>query len=111
MKKVRVILSEDAQVAYKHLVVESAHSKIEKTILQSIQKKIELIKLNYHYGEPIAKQKIPTKFNVTNLFWVELANHWRLLYTLTNNDSDVEIIAFVLHISDHKIYDKVMKYK
>ena len=111
MKKVRVILSEDAQTAYKHLVVESAHSKIEKTILSSIKKKIDLIKLNYHYGEPIAKQKIPPKFNVTNLFWVELANHWRLLYTLTNNDSDVEIIAFVLHISDHKSYDKVMKYK
>ena len=111
MKKVRVILGEDAEAVYKHLVVESANSKIDKTILQSIRRKIDLLKLNYHYGEPIAKQKIPVKFNVTNLFWVELANHWRLLYTLTNNDSDVEIIAFVLHISDHKSYDEVMKYK
>jgi hypothetical protein len=111
MKKVRVILSQDAEEVYKHLVSESVNSKLEKAILQSIQKKVELIKLNFHYGEPIAKQKIPSKFNVTNLFWVELANHWRLLYTLTNNDSDVEIIAFVLHISDHKTYDKVMKYK
>lgn len=40
MKKIRVILSEDAQAVYKYLVVESAKSKFEKSILHSIQKKL-----------------------------------------------------------------------
>jgi len=32
-------------------------------------------------------------------------------YTLTNNDLEVEIIAFVLNIFDHKVYNKIHKYK
>jgi hypothetical protein len=115
MKKVSVTLGADAEKVYKHLVESSKESKFEMAILKSIKKKSELIKLNYHYGEPISKNKIPKKFkeefNITNLFWVELANHWRLLYTLIDGESDVEIVAFVLNISDHKKYNKIMQYK
>jgi hypothetical protein len=41
---------------------------------------------------------------------VELANRWRMLYTL-KNDGQVEIIAFVLDIQNHRDYDKLMGYK
>lgn len=65
--------------------------------------------------EPISKDKIPNeykvRYDVKNLFWVELPNFWRILYTLTNDDSEIEIIAFVLDIMDHKIYNKKLKYK
>lgn len=115
MKQVRVILSPEAEEAYKKLNQLSAESKIERSILNSIEKKKDLIKANPHYGEPISKDKIPEeykrKYGVTNLFWVELSNFWRMIYTLTNDDTRIEIIAFVLDIMDHKNYDKKFGYK
>lgn len=115
MKPVKVILSPEAEEAYKQLNAVAADSKIERSILKAIDKKKELIKANMHYGEPIAKDKIPdgykVKYGVTNLFWVELSNFWRMLYTLTNNETEVEIIAFVLDIMDHERYNKKFGYK
>ena len=49
------------------------------------------------------------KYGVTNLFRIELPQFWRMLYTLTNGD--IEIIAFVLDVIDHKTYDKKFGYK
>ena len=115
MKPVKVILSPEAEEAYKQLNAVAADSKIERSILNAIDKKKELIEANMHYGEPIAKDKIPdeykVKYGVTNLFWVELSNFWRMLYTLTNNETEVEIIAFVLDIMDHERYNKKFGYK
>ena len=115
MKPVKVILSPEAEEVYKHLNEEAAKSKIARSILTAINKKSELIKANPHYGNPISHDKIPTeyiqKYGVTNLFRVELPSFWRMLYTLTNNDTKVEIIAFILDISSHPTYDKKMKYK
>jgi hypothetical protein len=34
-----------------------------------------------------------------------------MLYTLTDRESEVEIIAFVLDVIDHKEYDKKFGYK
>jgi hypothetical protein len=59
MKKVRVILSPEAEEVYKHLNKEAPTSKTDRMILNAINKKVELIKANRHYGEPIAKDLIP----------------------------------------------------
>ncbi len=115
MKPVRVILSPEAEEVYNYLNKEAVTSKIEKSILNAIEKKKELIKVNPHYGEPIGKNLIPKeyvkKYGVTNLFRVELPMFWRMLYTLTNGEFEVEIIAFVLDLIDHKKYDKKFGYK
>lgn len=115
MKTIRIVLSPEAEEAYKLLNKASVKSKIEKSILNSIEKKKELIKANPHYGEPIAKDKIPPeykqKYGVTNLFWVGLSNFWRMLYSLTNNETEIEIIAFVLDIIDHNKYNKKFGYR
>ena len=115
MKPVRVVLSPDAEEVYEYLNQESAGSKVHRSILNAIQKKTGLMKANPHYGEPIAKDKIPSeyrqRYGVTNLFSVELPNFWRMLYTLTNDESAIEIIAFVLDIIDHEKYDKKFGYK
>ena len=115
MKKVRVIFSPEAEEVYKHLNEAALNSKIDSSILNAINKKVELIKANFHYGDPINKQLIPeeykTKYEVTNLFRVELPNFWRMLYTLTNGESQIEIIAFVLDVLDHKEYNKKFGYK
>ena len=110
MKRVKVILSQDAEEVYRYLNKQSLNSKIDRTIFHAIQKKKELIKANVHYGEPISKKIIPKeyikKYGITNLFWVELPNFWRMLYTLTEGETTVEIIAFVLDIIHHKKYNK-----
>ena len=115
MKSISVILSPEAEEAYNQLNKLAVNSKIERSILNAIDKKKELIKANPHYGEPIAKDRIPEeykrKYGVTNLFWVELSNFWRMLYTLTNDETEIEIIAFVLDIIDHKDYNKKFGYK
>lgn len=115
MKIIKVILSPEAEEVYRYLNLEAANSKQERMILNALTKKIELIKANYHYGEPIAKDKIPdeykVKYGVTNLFWIELPNFWRMLYTLTNGETDIEIVAFVLDVIDHDIYNKKFGYK
>ncbi|MGD0728734.1 MAG: hypothetical protein ABR981_01525 [Candidatus Micrarchaeaceae archaeon] len=115
MKPVRVILSEDASEVYKYLNSRASDSKVERSILKSVKSKLELIKVNTHYGEPIPKQLIPNeykvKYGITNLFHVELSNFWRMLYTLTNDEEEVEIIAFVLDITDHETYNKKFGYK
>ena len=84
-------------------------------ILNSVNKKIDLIKTNIHYGEPIAKKLIPDeykkKYGVKNLFRVELPRFWRMLYTLTDGGDKIEIIAFVLDVIDHDKYNKKFGYR
>ena len=78
MKRTKVILSPEAEEVYSRLNKEATESKTEEKLLRGINKKVELIKYNPHYGEPISKKKIPKeyveKYGVTNLFWVELPN-------------------------------------
>ncbi len=58
MKEVRVILSTEAEEVYKKLNSESETNKQSSMILKAINHKIELIKANIHYGNPIAKNLI-----------------------------------------------------
>jgi len=113
MKQVRVIFSPEAEEVYNYLV--NSNSKTDKSILKAIKNKSELIKSNIHYGDPIKKDQIPKeyieKYNVTNLFRVPLPNFWRMLYTLTNDESEIEIIAFVLDVLDHEEYNKKFGYR
>ena len=115
MKKVRLIFSPEAEQVYFYLNKKAPNSKTENMILNAVNKKVELIKANYHYGDPIAKSLIPKeykiKYGVTNLFRVELPLFWRMLYTITDGETDIEIIAFVLDVLDHNSYNKKFGYK
>lgn len=115
MKIIRVKLSPEAEEVYKRLNEEAPTSKTERMILKAVNQKVELIKSNPHYGEPIAKNLIPgeykLKYGVTNLFHVELPVFWRMLYSLTDGETEIEIVAFVLDIIDHKTYDKKFGYR
>jgi hypothetical protein len=115
MKTVRIKLSPGAEKVYKHLNKEAPNSKTERMILKAINQKVDLIKSNPHFGNPISKSKIPLeyqqKYKITNLFRIELPGAWRMLYNLSNGESEIEIIAFVLDIIDHKLYDKKFGYR
>lgn len=114
MKPVRVILSPEAEEVYKYLNEKAPTSKIERSILNAVNNKRNLIKANPQYGEPVAKAKIPLeyrqKYGANNLFWVGLPKGWRMFYTLTPN-GEIEIIAFVLDIFDHDKYNKKFGYR
>jgi hypothetical protein len=115
MKRVKIILSPEARDVFEYLNKNSINSKIEKSILNAIKQKSDLIRVNPHYGDPIKKSLIPKEYivtyNITNLFRVELPNYWRMLYTLTEGETRVEIISFILDIIDHKKYNKKFGYK
>lgn len=115
MKRVRIILSPEAEEVYRYLNANAPDSKKERAILAAINQKKELIKANTHYGEPIEKKLIPKEYRetygVSNLFWVNLPSAWRMLYTLTDGESEIEIIAFILDVFDHKEYDKKFGYR
>ena len=49
------------------------------------------------------------RFDVDNIWRIELADRWRLVYTITGNQ--VEIVNFVLDIFNHRGYDKIFGYK
>jgi hypothetical protein len=120
MKTVRVKLSPDAEEVYDYLNRQAGaaprdNRTEEQQMLEAINKKVALIKANFHYGQPISKPKIPgeykRKYGITNLFWVELPRFWRMLYSLTEGEQEIEIIAFVVDILDHKKYSKKFGYK
>ena len=62
MKTVRVILFPEAEEVYDFLNREAPDSKNEQAILNAVNKKVELIKENIHYGQPIAKKLIPPEY-------------------------------------------------
>ena len=119
-KPVRVVLLGEAEEEFKKLneivgnqIKFKRESSEEIQLLKSIKQKIDFIKSNPFYGDPIAKNLIPKEYKIKyrsiNLFRVELSQFWRMLYTLKGDE--IEIIAFVLDIIDHPTYDNKFKYK
>jgi len=111
--EIEVKFSQDAYEVFAYLAKKSIHSKIERSIFNAIEKKIQLIRDNPHMGDSIAKVLIPreykNKYLAKNLYRVELPNYWRMLYTIS--DEELKIIAFIIDVVDHKDYDKKFGYR
>jgi len=108
-KEVRIFLRGQAKKAY--LELKKRHDKEAKIILNSFEKKKELLKDNPQFGDPIKKELIPKELKnlgIQNLYRVELSNYWRMLYTIEGNR--IDIFLFVLKIVNHKEYNKLFKY-
>ena len=119
-KDIKVVLSNEVDKVYvelNELVGEEKNKGIQssfhQTLLRSIKRASELLKKNPFAGDQIRKRLIPRdyiiKYGVENLWRVELANRWRLIYTIKGDE--LEIINFVVDIYDHKKYDKTFGYK
>lgn len=119
-KEVGVRLSEEADKVYQELnkivgeeKLKGIDSSFHQTLLRSIIRVRDLLKQNPFAGDQIKKKQIPQKyiqkFDVDNVWRIELADRWRLVYTITGNQ--IEIITFIMDIFDHKDYDKVFGYK
>jgi|SRR3989344_9464772 len=119
-KEIIVKLSEEANEVFEELnriVGEEKQKGIEtsfhQTLLRSILRVKDLLKQNPFAGDQVPKRQMPDKYDkkydAQNIWRIELADRWRLVYTITGNQ--VEITAFVMDIYNHKDYDKVFGYK
>ena len=128
IKRVSIKLIGDARDAYLTLKkkVAEEHAKgvtnpLHQILLKSIDDKISILKVHYDYGVHIPRRNVAHKYellyDVTNLWKVNLAGAWRMIYTLKQpqrEDPEVEIISIwldVLDIINHKEYDKIFGYK
>ena len=119
-KKITIKLVGDAERAFNELnkiVGEQRSSGIisskEITLLNAINRIFDIIVNNPFYGENAKKDLIPKeyrqKYDVGNLFIVDLPDYWWMIYTLESDE--IEIIAFVLDIIDHNQYNKKFKFR
>ena len=119
-REVSVRLGEEADRVYQELnkivgeeKLKGIDSSFHQTLLRSINRVRDLLKQNPFAGDQVPKRQIPPKYiqklDVDNVWRIELADRWRLVYTITGNQ--LEIIAFIMDIFDHKDYDKVFGYK
>jgi hypothetical protein len=119
-KEVIVRLSEEANEVFEELtriVYEEKQKGIEssfhQTLLRSILRVRDLLKENPFAGDQVPKRQMPKKYSKEydsdNVWRIELADRWRLVYTITGNQ--IEITTFIMDIFNHKDYDKVFGYK
>jgi len=119
-KEVTVRLSEEANEVYEELNrsvgaerLKGIDGSFHQTLLRSILRARDLLKQNPFAGNQVprrlAPEKYALKYDAENIWRIELADRWRLVYTIIGNQ--VEVVAFVLDIFDHKDYDKVFGYK
>ena len=116
VRPVRVILKGQAKEEFEALnkiageqQAKGTTNSEEMQLLKAIKQKSELIRQNPMYGNNIPKNLIPKGLDVSNLFRVELTGYWRMLYSLEGNE--IEIVAFILFITDHQAYDKLFRYR
>jgi len=112
----KVILLDDAKEEYeklKQIVLEQKTKGLESseeiTLFKSIREKSELLKLKPEAGKNIPKKYIPHKYDVDNLWKLNLSHFWRMIYTIKGDK--IEVVCFVLDIIPHDEYNKIFGYK
>lgn len=119
-KEVTIKLSEEANEVYQELNklvgeerLKGIENSFHQTLLRSIHRVKDLLKQNPFAGDQVPKRQIPKKYvikyDADNVWRIELANRWRMVYTITGNQ--VEIINFIMDVINHKEYDKIFGYK
>jgi len=115
-KQIKILFEGNAKESLKKLnetignqIKQKKTKSFEMQLLKSIKEKADLIKKNPFYGNNIPKKLIPKKYNVKNLWRVELTNYWRMLYEITGDE--IKIVCFILDFIDHKKYNKLFGYK
>ncbi|MFP4118477.1 MAG: hypothetical protein ACLFTH_00290 [Candidatus Woesearchaeota archaeon] len=119
-KESRVVLLADAKKLYLDLkqdveleIKKGRFGTKKQKLFSSINRAIEKLKENPQYGIHIKKKQIPQRyielFDVKNLWKVDLAGFWRLIYWIHGTD-EIQIVSFVVDILDHKTYNKRFQY-
>lgn len=119
MKQVTVVFEGEAKEEYlklKQAVDLEIKKRITKsnnqTLLNSINRKIELLKTNPVAGRAVQKSLIPEKYKskgLTNLWVLDLSNFWRLVYNIQTDE--IQIVCFILEYGDHDNYNHLFGFK
>ena len=115
MKQIKVKYSPifEEQLEKLKEVIKEKDSKFHKQLLVAIEREKNNLFVNPHHGIQVPKKQIPneyiTKYDVTNLWKINLPEYWRMMYTITGNE--LEIISILLEFMDHKRYNKIFGYK
>jgi len=79
---------------------------------KAIRRAMDRLKENVFCGEKIKKELIPNeylqKYNIDNLYWYQLPNAWRMVYSVVADG--VEILAIIIEYFDHKNYERRFGY-
>ncbi|MDD9953904.1 MAG: hypothetical protein OXR66_06225 [Candidatus Woesearchaeota archaeon] len=90
--------------------IECSQKRSEKQLYRSTSTALNNLQNNPFIGQGVQKRKIPPSLrHLPNLFRIELAHYWRLLYYVVGDETT--IICVVFEIVDHKQYDKIFGYK
>ncbi|MFH1752038.1 MAG: hypothetical protein ABH821_03830 [archaeon] len=119
-KKIRVLFSPDFDSDYMELLEEievetrkGIRNSFNMQLAKAINRAIELLKINPEYGVHVPKNRIPRtfieKYEINNLWKVNLPDRWRLCYTLRTNR--IEVLVVLLGFMSHKDYDKLFGYR
>jgi len=88
----KIIFSEESRKQVKKM----REDKNKEQILKIMQKKIEELRENKNIGTQIAKKKIPKKYlkeyKIENLWKCNLAQGWRILYTIKGEEIESDMI-------------------
>jgi len=79
---------------------------------KALKRAIENLKYNVLCGQKIARRLIPKvyfkKYDIDNLFWYQLPNAWRLVYSVEMDG--VRTIVIIIEYFDHKSYARRFGY-
>ncbi len=107
----------DMHVKLQETVIEEKErglrNSLNMQLLRAIDREVDNLKIDPQRGIYIPKRNIPRelfeRYQTENFWKINLPNYWRMIYTLTGNE--VEVIALVLEVMDHRKYDKLLKYR
>jgi len=108
-RRIVLVIEPAAQKAIDAIELAAAKDRSSAILLRSIHGKLALLKQNPLAGTKIPRQQIPKTMRCDNLWKMDLAGYWRMLYTLSTQE--IEIVSIVLEISDHQSYDKRFGYR
>jgi hypothetical protein len=120
LRQVRVLFEPEAEKAYKELARVVAEEKSKgiansdnQRLLKSIDNKVERLKLDPTAGDQLPARLFPKeyveKYEINNLWKIDLVDFWRMLYTLRGDR--VEVVCLVLGYMPHPKYDKKFGYR
>lgn len=109
----QVLLSQGFNKEFVGLKIKATKGDGEaKYLLKIISKGIEKLKKDKEVGKRIKKGRIPayysSKYEVTNLWKLNLDIYWRMVYTIMGDE--IRLMTIVLDILDHKKYERRFGY-
>jgi hypothetical protein len=98
-----VFVSQDLEDVFNGL---PERNSLKKSLIRAIR----VLQEDAFFGRSVKKKLIPEifirKYSVDNLWVYNLPNSWRMIYTITNSEDTMMIVA-ILGWMNHKDYEKL----